>query len=232
MALRYAADSDGVRLKTMARKSLLLLLAVTALGCGDSTSPCRSDPAFPTKHPERVTVSRGVWGLVDCWEGDFMPVCLSGRITPVGRDTRIHALTRPDQGEGPGPFFSEVRTPEVARVRSDADGFFQAALAPGEYSLFSVEDELSYSAVPTEFGILVERLVVTPVLRRPIDDLLVRKRSGAELDSGQRIPAISEYIEGESSRRKAQAVPAGVGQGDTAELDRLFREALRELWDA
>ncbi len=129
----------------MVGKTFLVLLAFTVLGCGDSTSPCHSDLAFPPKHPERVTVSQGVWGLVAFWEGDFMPHCLSGTITPVGREMRIHALTRPDQVEGVGPFFSEVRTPEVARVWSDADGFFQAALAPGKYSLFSVEDTALYA---------------------------------------------------------------------------------------
>jgi len=90
--------------------------------------------------------------------------------------------------------------------------------------------EQGRGVVPTEFGVLVDRLVGTPELRRAIDELLVQKRSGAELDSGPRIPAISEFIESELARWESQEVPAGVGQGDTAELDRLFREALREVW--
>ena len=90
--------------------------------------------------------------------------------------------------------------------------------------------EQGRGVVPTEFGILVDRLVGTSELRRAIDGLLIQKRSGAELDSGPRIPAISEFIENELARWESQEVPAGVGQGDTAELDRLFREALREVW--
>lgn len=129
----------------MSARTLLVLIAVTVLGCTDSTDPCTSDVAYPVKHPERVTVPQGVWGVVAFWNGDFMPLCASGTIFPVGREMRIHALTRHDQVEGLGPFFSEVRTPEVARVWSDADGFFQAALPPGEYSLFSVEDTVLYA---------------------------------------------------------------------------------------
>jgi predicted nucleotidyltransferase len=90
--------------------------------------------------------------------------------------------------------------------------------------------ELGLGVVPTEFGVLVDRLVSSAELRQAIDSLLAQKRSGAELDSGPRIPAISDYIESELARWDAQDVPASVGHGDTAALDRLFRAALREAW--
>jgi hypothetical protein len=132
------------------RSTLVVTLVPAAVallwGCSRLTDPCDSKAEYPRPHPERVTVPQGVWGLVAYWDGDFMPLCPSGTIYPAGRELRIHEETRLDQAEmEPGGFFTEVRTPEVARVWSDADGFFQGGLPPGRYSLFSVEDTVLYA---------------------------------------------------------------------------------------
>lgn len=84
-----------------------------------------------------------------------MPTCPSGSVTAVGREMRIHELTnladvveadgRPMHPDLSGPFYAQVNTPLVATVWSDANGFFQAALAPGQYSIFAVEGNLLYA---------------------------------------------------------------------------------------
>ena len=126
-------------------KERLVLWAVLAFGCGSPTDECRDkgDITYPKAHPERVSIQQGIWGLVAYWEGDFMPVCVSGTVRAAGREMRVHAAT--SCREEIGPFYKEVSTPEVARVWSDADGFFQVSLPPGEYSLFSLEDSLLYA---------------------------------------------------------------------------------------
>jgi hypothetical protein len=135
------------RRKTMTTKVLLIVLVVCFSGCSNATDPCEHRFEYPTMHPERVAVPEGVWGLVAFWDGDFMPLCPSGTIDPVGRELRIHTLTQLDQVEEDdlGGFYAEVRTSEVARVWSDADGFFQVGLPPGQYSLFSLEDTVLYA---------------------------------------------------------------------------------------
>jgi len=84
--------------------------------------------------------------------------------------------------------------------------------------------------VPIEFMRLADATVPSGVLRRAIEDLVRAKAAGAELDHGPRIGAISEFIETEL----AKAEPPDSGQQQamvaTVELDRLFRNTLREAW--
>ncbi len=76
-----------------------------------------------------------------------MPICISGTVTAVGREMRIHKLTSLQDVTpvGSGPFYQDVNTPLVATTWSDAKGFFQVALPTGQYSLFAVEDSLLYA---------------------------------------------------------------------------------------
>jgi hypothetical protein len=78
-----------------------------------------------------------------------MPFCETGTVTAVGRELRIHELTTTNQVEVAiregYSFYRNVRTPLVATVWSDAQGFFQVALPVGEYSLFAVEDSVLYA---------------------------------------------------------------------------------------
>lgn len=89
--------------------------------------------------------------------------------------------------------------------------------------------ERGYGVVPTEFRILVDRLVTDPALRAAIDELLARKRAGQELDQGPRIPRISEFLDRELSRLSAahQEPPE---TRDPAALDALFVSTLVETY--
>ena len=84
---------------------------------------------------------------------------------------------------------------------------------------------------PTEFASLVEDQLpagLQPVVQR----LLEQKRTGDELGSGPRVPAINEFLDSEMARLRdtLSAIPRAPTP-DWEALDRLFRDSLREVWD-
>jgi hypothetical protein len=138
---------------------LSIFLGGLVIACGtdgvihpeDSASPCGLDydaPIMPERNDDRVTISQGVWGDVWYWEGNFMPVCPTGTVQAVVREMRIHALASSSDVEHTehGAFYSKVNTPLIATVWSGSNGFFQATLPAGTYSVFAVEqDSLLYA---------------------------------------------------------------------------------------
>ena len=89
--------------------------------------------------------------------------------------------------------------------------------------------ERGFGVVPTEFRILVDRLVADPALRAAIDDLLARKRAGQELDQGPRIPRVSDFVDFELARLAA-AHGETPETRDPAALDELFIAVLVEAY--
>ena len=89
--------------------------------------------------------------------------------------------------------------------------------------------ERGLGVVPTEFGILVERLVTDRSVRQAIDQLLERKRVGQELDRGPRIPKISEFLNRELSRLSAEN-QRSPNTRDPKALDALFVDTLTETY--
>jgi predicted nucleotidyltransferase len=84
--------------------------------------------------------------------------------------------------------------------------------------------------VPMEFERLVDAIVDSAELRAAIDDLLVRKRSGAEMGLEPKTPILNDYIERELERLATATHTFASPEADTARLDALFRYALRESW--
>jgi len=83
---------------------------------------------------------------------------------------------------------------------------------------------------PMEFSSLVDDQL--PVGLRPlVHELLERKRCGDELASGPRIPEINAFLDLEMSSLGAAlaAIPPSPAS-DWERLDRVFREALAEVW--
>ena len=105
----------------------------------------------PPDNHEKVTIAQGVWGNVWFWEGDFMPTTdpggHGGTITPVVRTVLVYELTSLAQVDqvSYSPFYRAIRTTFVDSTRSDASGFFQLALHPGQFSLFVREDSMYYA---------------------------------------------------------------------------------------
>ncbi|MEN1988335.1 nucleotidyltransferase domain-containing protein [Paenibacillus hubeiensis] len=87
---------------------------------------------------------------------------------------------------------------------------------------------------PMEFGQLVEELIpADTLLYSEITELLRRKKSGDELDLEPQLPAIHAFLKERiawyEQRAAAMAHETVV---DVAELDRIFRAALDEVWAA
>jgi hypothetical protein len=91
-----------------------------------------------------------------------------------------------------------------------------------------IENELG--PVPTEFEKLVEAIVKDEALKKAIDDLIKKKKEGAELSWGDRIPEISQFIENEIVRLKMKKFKFSKKNYDTEKLNKLFRSALKEVW--
>lgn len=84
--------------------------------------------------------------------------------------------------------------------------------------------------VPTEFGVLIERVVDDPALVASIHELLREKKVGFETDRGPRIEPISAFIEAELTAAEAFDPPTPSEPPPVAEFDRLFRETLSVIW--
>jgi predicted nucleotidyltransferase len=84
--------------------------------------------------------------------------------------------------------------------------------------------------VPIEFQTLLDATVPAGDIRGAIDELLVAKRSGAELDRGPRVPVISDFVEAEIARLGLEASAQPVAHGDTSVLDGYFRSVLTAVW--
>ncbi len=94
--------------------------------------------------------------------------------------------------------------------------------------------ERGLGVVPTEFQVLVERVVDSPALREEIEKLVAAKRAGAELDHGPRIERISAFVEEELARLEGKRFEWEYGKsvGPVHEFDRVFRAALDEVWSS
>jgi len=88
--------------------------------------------------------------------------------------------------------------------------------------------ERGLGVVPIEFGKLIDGVVDDADLRHEIDELLVKKRAGAELDRGPRNPILSGFLEEELTRLRAAAQPPAKTR-DPATLDHLFVSILEEV---
>ena len=91
--------------------------------------------------------------------------------------------------------------------------------------------EQNLGIVPTEFNVLVDHLVTDPLLREAINELLNKKRTGQELDQGECIPVISEFIDQQLSRLTT-VNQSFSSTKDPEMLDALFVELLIETYGA
>ena len=92
--------------------------------------------------------------------------------------------------------------------------------------------EQGLGPVPTEFSILVDKIVPENKLKRAINNLINEKRKGIELYWGSKIPEISEFIDIEINRLKdILHTLKRRSRADTERLNDVFRSALLEVWE-
>lgn len=89
--------------------------------------------------------------------------------------------------------------------------------------------ERGLGVVPTDFNILVDRLVTDPRLLADIQTLLREKRAGVELQSGARIESISAFVEAEI-KRLSEIDGTKPERAPISGLDLVFRQSLRTCW--
>ncbi len=137
----------------VARGFWLALTLAWAGACSGPAEPDCRDTGGGMELSGRVTVGQGLVGVVQFWEGNFMPMvgpgCSDARILPVSRAVHVYELTHrsqatPDADRG-SAFSIEFATRRVATVQSDQRGFFQVALEPGRYTLAVVEEGRLYA---------------------------------------------------------------------------------------
>ena len=90
--------------------------------------------------------------------------------------------------------------------------------------------EAGYGVPPTYFGTLVEQIIPSGLLKDEINQLIQKKNLGAELDYGDRIPVISEFLEFELNRLEEDQKDYKNNPAPVAVLDDLFRQALKEVY--
>ncbi len=90
--------------------------------------------------------------------------------------------------------------------------------------------EQGLGPVPIEFSKLVEATLPDPALRNAIGNLVAAKQAGVELDRGPRIPAISDFIEGEMARLEHTGFERASSAPPSEALNELFRATLDEVW--
>jgi hypothetical protein len=79
--------------------------------------------------------------------------------------------------------------------------------------------ERGLGVVPIEFGKLVGHVVDDARLRHETDELLIKKRGGAELDRGQPNPILSGVLEKELTRLRIEAQPPAKTRDPTTIAD-------------
>lgn len=90
--------------------------------------------------------------------------------------------------------------------------------------------EADMGVVPTEFEKLVEAVAPGKELRDAINELVVEKSNGAELDRGPRIPAISDFIAEEIARLESTKFEHAPVSPAIEPLNEFFRRELNEVF--
>ena len=130
-----------------------LLLALFLISCGKTENIPETRWLNKTRelrehNTEKKSVTQGIYGTLIQAEGNCMPVIGEGSTCkhfPVAKKIRIYEYTLWEQTEHQFTIFSRIDTKLIATVQSDSEGFFEAELAPGTYSLFIEAKEGLYA---------------------------------------------------------------------------------------
>ena len=131
--------------------STLSVFGCGIFGLGDCGDAERAP--IPQLQPEKLTIQEGVWGQLAFWEGDFTPsvpelACRRGTVVAVQRVVLVYEPTLGSMATVSAEhvsLLSDVSTTAVDSVWSDATGFFELAVPPGDYSIFVREDGFLYT---------------------------------------------------------------------------------------
>jgi hypothetical protein len=130
-----------------------LLLATCLFSCKKNkceNERCDIQAAY-AHNATKATITQGVWGTVSMMEGNCMPVVDPNNTTckhcPVKRSVKIYEYTLQSQATpvtNNSIFYTSFQTNLITEVMADEEGFFQATLPAGRYSIAIVEDGKLY----------------------------------------------------------------------------------------
>jgi len=136
----------------------LLLLVCLALACKKATtdSPLDSCNLAETKtiNSGKVSITSGVWGTVSHRQGNCMPTASKQGTTclecPMQSQVRIYAYTTFQNAKpatSGSPYFDSFSTTLFKTVNTDTQGFFQAQLPDGKYTIALVQQGKLYASM-------------------------------------------------------------------------------------
>jgi hypothetical protein len=150
--------------KNSKMKNLLPLFLLVIL-----FSACHKNKSLPatscdileayTDNATKVTITNGAWGTVSFMEGNCMPIVPpspSGCTNcPVKRTVKIYEYTLLKDANRWGSsniFFDSFNSRLVAATETDENGFFQAIIPAGKYTIAIVENGKLYANSTDENG--------------------------------------------------------------------------------
>lgn len=111
--------------------SLLVIISFTLSSCG-------------SVRDGHYSIKQGVFGKVVWVQGNMMPspdLPTSGNGKPARRTIKIYKHATFNQVNGEAPLFESIKTKLIRTVKSDENGYYQAKLLPGKYSIFTLEED-------------------------------------------------------------------------------------------
>ncbi|GHA72650.1 hypothetical protein GCM10007389_28030 [Pontibacter akesuensis] len=97
---------------------------------------------------DKITIEEGIAGTLTLIEGNCMPMVPASTTCkeyPVKRTIRIYSYTTLQEAKTQEPTYFNPQGSPILSVEADEEGFYQAKLAPGKYSVFIVEEGKLYA---------------------------------------------------------------------------------------
>ncbi|AKD03502.1 hypothetical protein POKO110462_06080 [Pontibacter korlensis] len=141
----------------MRAASAILTLAFSVLafsGCSKEDEPeitsqwVNNTERLLLLNQDKVTITEGVAGTLTLIEGNCMPIIDENSTCkeyPVKRSIKIYPYTTIQDVEQHDQKYYTINARPILTVSSDAEGFYQAKLPAGTYSVFVVEDGKLYA---------------------------------------------------------------------------------------
>lgn len=134
---------------------LFILLLCLFISCKKTNDQAQTGDcnivAVKTANSFKVTIKNGIWGTTSLRQGNCMPTTQKNSTTclecPIKREVRIYTYTTIQDAE-PANYnglYNSFKTQLIETVFTDDQGFFQADVPDGKYSVIFVENGKLYA---------------------------------------------------------------------------------------
>jgi hypothetical protein len=116
---------------------------------------------------------QGIMGKVEWISGNQMPGPTRQDRNPASgivREVYAYKAVTAQQTTQSNGFYTEIRSPLIAKATSNADGTFTLKLPPGEYSVFTKEPEGLFASIMDGNG----RINVVSVKKRQYSEITIK----------------------------------------------------------